>query len=381
MSDKKHAEILKKGSRALHEWMQINRHPHLDVSGENLHGVNLFGAYLSGANLTGANLGEAILIKGNLSRAVLRRAILGKTNLREADLSAADLSEADLRGADLADTDLNMANLSRATLRGANLRQAILRNADLSNADLSGADLSGANLSEADLSESLLGRVTLNGAIFKGAILYHTVFGDTDLSEVRGLDSVKHYSSSTIGLDSIYRSRGSISEKFLRGCGVSENFITFMRSLTGGAFEFYSCFISYSSKDQAFAERLHADLQSNSVRCWFAPEDMKIGDKMRPRIDDAIRFHDKLLLILSKSSINSAWVEKEVETAFEKEHQQNKLVLFPIRLDDTVMETDQAWAADIRRTRHIGEFSRWKDHDQYKVAFSRLIRDLKADLL
>jgi hypothetical protein len=152
-----------------------------------------------------------------------------------------------------------------------------------------------------------------------------------------------------------------------------------MHSLTGSALEFYSCFISYSSKDQAFAERLHADLQSYSIRCWFAPEDMKIGDKIRPRIDDAIRIHDKLLLILSKNSIDSSWVEKEVETAFEKEHHQNKLVLFPIRLDDIVMETEQAWAADIRRTRHIGEFSRWKEHDQYQKALLRLIRDLKAE--
>jgi hypothetical protein len=51
-------------------------------------------------------------------------------------------------------------------------------------------------------------------------------------------------------------------------------------------------------------------------------------------------------------------------------------VLFPIRLDETVMETDQAWAADIRRTRHIGDFCRWKDHDSYQQAFNRLLHDL-----
>ena len=70
------------------------------------------------------------------------------------------------------------------------------------------------------------------------------------------------------------------------------------------------------------------------VRCWYAPEDMKIGDKIRARIDDSIRMYDKLLIILSRYSIASDWAEKEVETAFEKERQQNKTVLFPIRLDD-----------------------------------------------
>jgi hypothetical protein len=47
-------------------------------------------------------------------------------------------------------------------------------------------------------------------------------------------------------------------------------------------------------------------------------------------------------------------------------------------MDYTVMETDQAWAADIRRTRHIGDFTQWKDHDVYQRAFDRLMGDLKA---
>ena len=41
------------------------------------------------------------------------------------------------------------------------------------------------------------------------------------------------------------------------------------------------------------------------------------------------------------------------------------------------METDQAWAASLRRTRHIGDFRNWKDHDAFRKAFERLLRDLK----
>jgi predicted ATPase with chaperone activity len=83
---------------------------------------------------------------------------------------------------------------------------------------------------------------------------------------------------------------------------------------------------------------LHADLQNKGVRCWFAPEDMKIGDKLRQRIDEAIHVHERLLLILSENSVSSERVEKEVETAFEKEQRQKRTVLFPVRVDDAVME-------------------------------------------
>ncbi len=129
----------------------------------------------------------------------------------------------------------------------------------------------------------------------------------------------------------------------------------------------------------AFAKLLYSDLQTEHVRCWFAPEDLKIGERFRPKIDEAIRLHDKLLLVLSKNSVASPWVETEVESAFEREHRERRTVLFPIRLDNGVKETDEAWAADIRRTRHIGDFSDWKNHDSYQEGFERLLRDLKAE--
>jgi hypothetical protein len=151
-----------------------------------------------------------------------------------------------------------------------------------------------------------------------------------------------------------------------------------MNSLVTSPIEYYSCFISYSSKDGEFAERLHEHLRSKKVRCWFAAEDLRIGDRFRSRIDEAIRIHDKLLLVLSEESVSSSWVEAEVESAFEKERRENRTVLFPIRLDDAVMETAVAWAANIRRTRHIGDFRDWKSYDSYIKAFERLMRDLKA---
>jgi hypothetical protein len=62
----------------------------------------------------------------------------------------------------------------------------------------------------------------------------------------------------------------------------------------------------------------------------------------------------------------------------QKANMQKRTVLFPIRLDDAVMETEEAWAAEIRRTRHIGDFRIWKDHDEFQKAFVRLMRDLEA---
>ena len=97
-----------------------------------------------------------------------------------------------------------------------------------------------------------------------------------------------------------------------------------------------------------FADRLYADLQNKGVRCWFAPHDLPIGAKTWDAIDQAIRLRDKLLLILSKSSIASEWVEDEVNKAYAEERSRKEVVLFPIRIDDGVMSTAEPWAVKLR---------------------------------
>jgi TIR domain/Pentapeptide repeats (8 copies) len=273
----------------------------------------------------------------------------GNANLRGANLNLANLSDANLNLADLGDANLTAANLTAANLTAANLGDA-----NLTAANLTAANLTAANLSEAYLRES--------------------VFGNVNLTSVTGLETCTHHGPSTIDHRTLRRS-GRLPLSFLRGVGLPDSFIEYLPSLLNQAIEHYSCFISYSTNDQEFAARLHADLQNKGVRCWFAPHDLRIGDKILDEVDAAIRLRDKVLLILSEHSIKSGWVEDEVSAGFEEERKRGQTVLFPVRLDEMVMETDEAWAAKLR-ARLIGDFRRWKDHDAYKGSFERVLRDL-----
>ena len=42
------------------------------------------------------------------------------------------------------------------------------------------------------------------------------------------------------------------------------------------------------------------------------------------------------------------------------------------------MDIEEGWPALIRNTRNIGDFTRWKHHDEYQKAFARLLRDLQS---
>ncbi len=326
MGNEEHLKILKQGVEVWNKWRKENP----DIK-PDLKNVDLSNEELSFIDFT-------------------------ETNLVNVNLSNADLSQADLRS-----SDLTKVNLTEANLNQANLTAAILYKADLRRASLMLTYLLRANLAEANL---------------ENTILSDTAFGDTDLKNARGLDSCIHILPSIIDFKTIQRS-GTLPIEFLRGCGLPDTYIEYLPTFLKQPIQYYSCFISHSRKDKEFADRLYDDMRKREIDCYYAPADMRTGDKIRPAIDEAIKKHDRLIVVLSKHSIDSPWVESEVETAFEKERKSKLIVLFPIRLDDDVMKTKQPWAAEIRRTRHIGDFLEWENPDKYQESLDKLIGDLK----
>lgn len=337
-------------------------------------------------------------VRPQLRDADFREIDIAQINLWESDLTGANFSGKDLSGRDLTDTNLTGARFNGANLRTARLVAANLYLADLIGANLFGADLQAtdfryANLNNADLRETYLGGANFTGATldkarFDKSSFNGTIFGDNDLSVVTGLELVSHGGPSVIGIDTLYRSGGSIAEGFLRGCGVPDEFITYLPSLIGAqqAIQFYSCFISYSHKDEAFAKRLHSRMREANLRVWFAPEDVKGGQKLHEQIDRAIHTYDRLLLILSKDSLESEWVLTEIRKARKIEDREKRTKLFPIRLVDMEfirdwecfdVDTGKDLAMEVRKY-YIPDFSAWKDHDLFEKAFERLLGDLKA---
>jgi hypothetical protein len=367
MANPEHLNILKRGVLVWNKWREKNPDIQPDLSR----------AVLSRRRLTKVRItrdGYDIYYWVNFKNVDLYGADLGGAFLAFADLAQANLAKANLTKADLWRADLEKVNLNSSTLFEANLKKASLEKADLSEAKLAGADFS---------------QAILAGADFSYARVHGTVFGNNDLSVVEGLDSVKHDGPSIIGIDTLYKSRGSIPEIFLRGCGIPDDLITFIPSHFGiqQAIQFYSCFISYSTKDDEFARRLYSRMRDEKLRVWFAPEEMKGGQKLHEQIERAIQVHDRLLLILSEQSMQSEWVMTEIRRARKTEIEEGRRKLFPIAIVD--FEKIRVWncfdsdsgkdlAREVREY-YILDFSNWKDHDAFEASFDRLLRDLRAE--
>ena len=294
-------------------------------------------------------------------------------------LTGMDLSHANLAFANLIDANLEGCNLAFAKLREANLSSAWLLGANLSEVDLSKAylwdtNLSGGNLSSANLEGSILKETRLTGANFSHAHFCNTVFVRVDLSSVLGLETAIHDGPSVVDIHSVVLPKEeSIRLHFLRGVGFSDALIDALPSLTA-MMQSPLCYLRSASQDEALAQRLQQDLQAHGVRCWLIPDDLH---PYWNHIQDGLQPREKVLLVLSKSIVNSPWVQFEVRIALEEAREQGCPVLFPLRVDGSVLQTEQEWATRLRESCHIDDFTNWRDDAAYQHAFTTLLHHLK----
>jgi len=383
MENEEQLEILKQGVEVWNNWRANN----FDAK------VNLRGSELSGLDLRSIDLNRADFshVLHDDMTALSYAEFIG-ADLRKASPILADLSGADLSNSDLREADLSGANLYNANFTNANLGKAQLLECELFSTNFTGAKLADAVLSGAKLMHS-----NLDGADFSNALMGGTTLGFVDLSQASGLDKVKHYQPSTIGIQTIAESKGNIPEIFLRGCGLTDWEIESAKLYNPNlgnedidkilykihdlratqAIQISPLFISYSHEDAPFVDKLETYLNNKGIRFWRDIHDMKSG-RMEKQIDRAIRQNPTVLLILSENSIKSDWVEHEVRTARDLEKEAGHDVLCPVALDDSWKSSP--WPKRLMEQvmeYNILPFSSWKDDSIFEQTFVKLIDGLQ----
>ena len=110
--------------------------------------------------------------------------------------------------------------------------------------------------------------------------------------------------------------------------------VNIFRQRTEGPIFIGGIFISYSHEDSDFVDKLHKSLKGAGAPVWLDRHDMLAGS-MENQVFRAIRLQDIVITVLSESSIESDWVEAELEAARQKEKAENRDVLCPVALDDS----------------------------------------------
>ena len=93
-------------------------------------------------------------------------------------------------------------------------------------------------------------------------------------------------------------------------------------------------FISHSSKDKPFADKLVSDLASNNVPVWYDRLDIRLGDSIPGKINIGIAESKYFLIVLSPDAVKSNWVQEELNAALMRQIASAGTFLIPILLKD-----------------------------------------------
>ncbi len=356
MANQKHIKILNSGIFALEEFRKENPFIQLDLSNSDLRYIQLKGINLCNANLNGANLA----------------------------------------GANLENSKLTNIGFIDSKLHGTSFKGSIINNCDFRVTNFTNTDLSGCRLENSNFGGSIFKRTLLNNTQFKRAIFGETKFYDLNLSDTLGLDMSTHFAPSDINVNTLTNSFGRISKYFLQGCGFSEwsamevrlydhrlsaseivdlQYSIFDKRSKG--FFIGGVFISYSQRDEIFADKLYYQLKNDGVAVWMDRQDMVSGP-IEFQVQSAIRANDIILPILSENSIKSDWVEAELDWAREREKEENRSVLCPIAIDDswkTIVNKSVLWR-QVKKY-NILSFSSWKDDQLFDLNYGKLVKGMK----
>ena len=304
-----------------------------NLKGANLSGADLWRTRLSGADLTGADLRGSTLEQVDLQGAVMIGATLARGTIRNcnfhlADLSGADVSETQLLACDFSQADLRLADFQQAEIRDTNFRSALFTGTKLSYAAMTSSDLSNTEFHGSVLQECLFKKCRLEATHLAGAKCYRTSWIQTDMSHVKGLEEVVHLGPSELGLETLLASDGCIPVEFLLGCGVHQDLVrrvnSFVQHNVKSPLPSYAFYLYAGPEDAPFCLKLCSRLREEGLRIWNQQGHTTCLDLEQLSSVESGSVSDKVVLVLSKSSLEDRVFLGNIRRLREKEVEQGR---------------------------------------------------------
>ncbi len=96
----------------------------------------------------------------------------------------------------------------------------------------------------------------------------------------------------------------------------------------------HTLFLCHASADKPAVRRVHADLAAAGQSAWMDEFEIKVGDSIVGKIDEATTNADALVLFLSKSAISSEWVRREWRSSLARSLSGASIQVLPVLLEE-----------------------------------------------
>ena len=373
-------------------YMSHSRIPMVNLRGADLRNGDFMGAMVRRADLSNTFMNSAHFYRADLREANMSRSIASGANMRGADLRNANLAGINLDGATLSEANLSGADLTNANLDRTNLDRANFSGADLTGASFNGANLSRTNLSEATLNEADFYEAVLNDVItgdanFHNCIIGYTVFQNCAMDAALGLDSIRHDAPSTIGLDTLLRSRGALPESFILGSGIPVAVVGIQDSVSDAPVTTLEVHISCANGDIEFARQLEDNLRDQGVRTWVFAEGFR-GNPLVDRrassgeeeIERWVRHYDRLIVVCTAAGLDSETVRNDITAAQESENTNDRWTMFLVDADGTMASGRSRAARLLKEDHRVFDLAgQSAGSEEYQTALAELIENLREE--
>ena len=91
-----------------------------------------------------------------------------------------------------------------------------------------------------------------------------------------------------------------------------------------------SIFLSHTSSDKSFVEKLAKDLKRIGIEVWYDKWQIGVGESITWKIENGIRENEYLGIILSPEALQSEWVKSELSAAWVKQMKSKKVFILPV---------------------------------------------------
>ncbi len=127
----------------------------------------------------------------------------------------------------------------------------------------------------------------------------------------------------------------ALEEKDLRLSRQALNYAnTYLNASLGIMAKSRRVFLCHSSKDHDFVRKVALDLEARGIPVWLDEWALKVGDSLVSKISKGIKESGWLAVVLSRNSMKSRWVMKELDSALILALQKNKVFVLPLLIED-----------------------------------------------
>jgi len=98
-----------------------------------------------------------------------------------------------------------------------------------------------------------------------------------------------------------------------------------------------SVFISYASPDNVFALRLATSVTTLGHSVWIDQWAIGVGDAAPRKIERGLDRTDYVVAVLSRHTLTSSWMERELQITYYEEITQRKTIILPVIIEDCVV--------------------------------------------